>query len=119
VTSSNENGQFSLKAKETDVLVFSYYGYHRKEVPVNNQTNILVSLSSDILSLEEVIVTGYTSQRKQDITGSVAVVNMDALKSIPSGSAVQAMQGQAAGVNVISSGVPGGTSNVFVRGISS
>src|SRR5690606_27128196 len=70
-------------------------------------------------SLEEVVVTGYSSQRKKDITGSVAVVDMKGLKSVPSGSAMQALQGQASGVNVISSGVPGAASKILIRGVSS
>ena len=65
------------------------------------------------------MVTGYTSQKKKDITGSVSVVNVKAMKAVPSGSSEQLLQGQASGVSVITSGAPGGPSNIFIRGISS
>ncbi|RYZ19054.1 MAG: SusC/RagA family TonB-linked outer membrane protein, partial [Sphingobacteriales bacterium] len=118
-TATGANGQFTISAKPSDVLIFSFIGYVTKEVTVNSQTTINVSLTSDLQLLNEVVVTGYSSQRKKDITGSVAVVDMKAVKSFPAGSAVQALQGQAAGVNVITSGVPGASSNIFVRGVTS
>ena len=76
-------------------------------------------LVTDKLNLNEVVVTGYGSQQKKDITGSVAVVDIKALNSIPASSAMQALQGQASGVNVVSSGVPGGQSMILVRGVTS
>ncbi|MDQ6903806.1 MAG: SusC/RagA family TonB-linked outer membrane protein, partial [Bacteroidota bacterium] len=76
-------------------------------------------LKTTTSTLNEVVVTGYTSQRKKDITGSVAVVNVKDFKAVPSGSSEQLLQGQASGVSVITSGAPGGPSNIFVRGISS
>jgi len=119
-TSTDGEGTYSLPSVgPQSTLVFTYVGFETKEEPLNGRTNVNVELSPSDQSLEEVVVTGYSSQRKKDITGSVAVVDMDALKSIPSGSALQALQGQASGVNVISSGAPGAGSNVFIRGISS
>lgn len=118
-TLTDEKGHFSLSANPSSVLVFSFIGYTTKEAPVNNRTVINVNLDAKVETLNEVVVTGYTSQSRKDITGSVAVVDMKAMKSIPTGSAAKALQGQASGVTVISSGVPGGTSNVFIRGISS
>ena len=70
-------------------------------------------------SLNEVVVTGYSSQRKKDITGSVAVVNVNNLKVVPSGTTEALLQGQASGVTVINSGAPGGGSNLRIRGITS
>jgi TonB-linked SusC/RagA family outer membrane protein len=116
---TDANGQFSISAKASDILIFSFIGYVSKEVPVGNQSVIHIDLVTDVQSLKEVVVTGYSSQRKQDITGSVAIVDVKALKSVPAGSAVQALQGQASGVNVISSGVPGANSRIFVRGVTS
>ncbi|MFC5412743.1 SusC/RagA family TonB-linked outer membrane protein [Larkinella bovis] len=118
-TATGSNGEFSINAAPNEVLIFSFIGYVSKEVPVNSQTVINVELGADIQSLNEVVVTGYSSQRKKDITGSVAIVDMKGVKSFPAGSAVQALQGQASGVNVISSGVPGAGSNIFVRGVTS
>ncbi|ACT96454.1 SusC/RagA family TonB-linked outer membrane protein [Dyadobacter fermentans] len=119
-TTTDANGAYSL-ALPTDAsaLVFSFVGYASQEITIGNSSNINVNLRPDSQALNEIVVTGYSSQRKQDITGSVSVVDMKALKSVPAGSAVQALQGQAAGVNVISSGVPGASSNIFIRGVTS
>ena len=86
---------------------------------VNNRTSISIILIADKMKLDEVVVTGYSNQKKKDITGSVAVVDMRSIKSIPAGSAMQALQGQASGVNVVSSGVPGASSTILIRGVTS
>jgi TonB-linked SusC/RagA family outer membrane protein len=113
------DGTFKLSVRPNAVLVVSYIGYQLQEIPVGNQTTFTISLTPSATTLGEVVVTGYSSERKKDITGSVSVVDVKALKSIPAGSAVQALQGQAAGVTVLSSGAPGSPSNIFVRGITS
>lgn len=119
-TTTDGDGKYSLVVPEGDaVLVFSFIGYATQEVAVNGRSVIDVTLVEDVRSLEEVIVTGYSSERKKDITGSVSVVDMKGLKAFPAGSALQALQGQASGVNVISSGAPGGRSLVFIRGVTS
>ncbi len=118
-TSTNADGTFTINASPGATLIVSYIGYVTQEIPVGNQSTISVVLTPSVTSLSEVVITGYSSERKKDITGSVSIVDMKALKSIPAGSAVQALQGQAAGVNVISSGAPGSPSNIFIRGISS
>ena len=116
---TDATGHFSITASPTSTLVFSYVGHNTQEVPVNNRSSIEVSLIAALQRLDEVIVTGYTRQARRDITGSVSVVDVKAMKSIPTGAAEQALQGQASGVNIISSGAPGGTSNIFIRGVSS
>lgn len=113
------DGTFSIPAKSADILVVSYMGYKTLEITIGNQTNIVVILTPAISTLDEVVVTGYSAQRKKDIAGSVAIVDMKGLKSVPSGSAMQALQGQASGVNVISSGVPGAASKILIRGVTS
>jgi TonB-dependent SusC/RagA subfamily outer membrane receptor len=118
-TITNVDGVFSLSANGNAVLVISSIGYQTKEVTVGNQTNLTVTLTPSINALSELVVTGYSSQKKKDIIGSVSVVDMKATKSIPAGSAVHALQGQAPGVNIISSGAPGSSSNIFIRGVSS
>jgi len=100
-----------------DVLVFSFVGQESVERTVNGQSSLHVEMQPASISLDEVVVTGYSAQRKKDITGSVAVVDVKAMKTLPSGSAMQALQGQAAGVDVINSGVPGAASRIAVRGI--
>ena len=119
VSQTNENGEFSIAASPGGTLIFSFVGYSTQEVPVNNRTTVNVQLIASMQRLDEVIVTGYSRQSRRDITGSVAVVDVQAMKSIPTGAAEQALQGQASGVTVISSGAPGGISNIFIRGVSS
>ncbi|OIN60857.1 SusC/RagA family TonB-linked outer membrane protein [Arsenicibacter rosenii] len=118
-TTTGADGTFTINASPGATLIVSYIGYVTQEFPIGNQTNLSIVLTPSVTSLSEVVITGYSSERKKDITGSVSIVDMKALKSIPAGSAVQALQGQAAGVNVISSGAPGSPSNIFIRGISS
>jgi TonB-linked SusC/RagA family outer membrane protein len=120
-TVTDAEGRYRLTVPTGDVtLVFSFVGYVGQEVAlVAGQTTINVALAVDQRTLNEVVVTGYSSQRKSDITGSVAVVDVNALKTVPASSAVQALQGQAPGVTVISAGAPGGRNDIFIRGITS
>jgi TonB-linked SusC/RagA family outer membrane protein len=108
--------QFPANAKN---LRISYVGYQAQDVSISGQNNISVTLESSATNLNEVVVTGYGSQRKKDITGSVAVVNVSNLKQVPAGNAESLLQGQASGVTVTNSGVPGGGAAVRVRGITS
>ncbi|MEO6000652.1 MAG: TonB-dependent receptor [Chitinophagaceae bacterium] len=118
--STDAVGKYTLTTTDLNgTLVFSYIGFTMMEVPVNGRRIIDVNMIPGNQSLNEVVVTGYSSQRKKDITGSVAVVDVKALKAVPSGSAMQALQGQASGVNVISSGVPGAASKILIRGVTS
>jgi TonB-linked SusC/RagA family outer membrane protein len=112
------DGNYRLNAPSDGVLVFSSVGFVIQEVPVNSRQLINVVLAADISTLEEIVVTGYSTQRKKDITGSVAIVNVDEMKSVPSRSAEQALQGMASGVNVTKSGVPGAGSKIFIRGVT-
>lgn len=120
-TTTGSDGQFTLTAPDNKniTLEVSSVGYQKKSVNVGKRTEINIVLESDIASLSDVVVVGYGTQKRRDITGSVAVVNMKDLNSIATGSAAQALQGQASGVNVITPGMPGASSNIFVRGISS
>lgn len=118
-TSIGPDGSFAIDARSGDVLVVSYLGFTTKEVPVTNQTSYNISLTPSLNNLEEIVVTGYSSERKKDITGSVAVVNVDAMTSVPSGSTSQLLQGQASGVVVISGGQPGANASIFIRGVTS
>ena len=85
-TVTDVNGAFIINASPADVLVITYIGYQASEVTVGEKTTIPIVLTKANTALNEVVVTGYTSQRKKDITGSVAVVNVTSLKSVPSGS---------------------------------
>jgi TonB-linked SusC/RagA family outer membrane protein len=118
---SDLNGSYSIKVPdENAVLLFSYMGYLSQEVTVGDQTSINVRLEVDIRQLEEVVVIGYGTQRKEDLTGSVAVVNVDEMNKSNFTTFDQALQGRSAGVYVASrSGMPGSTANVKIRGIGS
>jgi len=114
------DGTFSIKVpSNAKTLRFSYVGYTDQDIPIDGKGNISVSLQSSATNLNEIVVTGYTSEKKKDITGAVSVVNVKDLKQIPSGTTESLLQGQAAGVTVINSGEPGGGSNVRIRGITS
>ena len=114
------NGEFSMKASDGDVLVISYMGYVNEEVTVNGAGPYNVSLVPDLVGLDEVVVVGYGVQKKSDVTGAISSVKAEDLERRSSTSAVQAMQGKAAGVSVItSSAKPGGDSEIRVRGVSS
>jgi TonB-linked SusC/RagA family outer membrane protein len=116
---TGNNGTFSINVPaKAKALTISYVGFQSQDVSISGVNNINVSLSPSATNLNEVIVTGYTSQLKKDITGAVATVNVTDAKKIPATSSEQLLQGQAAGVTVINSGAPGAASTVFVRGIS-
>jgi TonB-linked SusC/RagA family outer membrane protein len=114
------NGNFSINVPSgRNTLVISYIGFHDQEVDVSSNNNVTVTLQENAAALDEIVVTGYTAQKKKDITGAVSVVNVTSMKSVPAGTSESLLQGQAAGVTVINSGAPGGYSNVRIRGISS
>jgi TonB-linked SusC/RagA family outer membrane protein len=117
-TMSDGNGAFAINASPTDILVISFVGYQPREVSVGNRTTITVALEQENNNLNEIVVTGYTSQRKKDLTGAVAVVDMASLKSQPTASAVEALQGKASGVQIVVDGAPGSTPQIRVRGIT-
>jgi len=117
---TDQNGAYSIRVPgPAAVLVFSYVGFVTEEIPVGTQSVIDVALSPDIVALQEVVVTGYSTQRKRDITGAIGVVEPTKLTAIPSGSVSNQLQGRSSGVTVIGSGQPGQTSTVRIRGFSS
>jgi len=113
------DGKYTIEAKDSDVLVFSYMGYANQEIAVARQTTINVSLASDATAVDEVVVIGYGTQKKSDLTGSVSVVNVADAKKTVTYDVAKMLQGQAAGVTVQSSGEPGGFVNIKIRGMSS
>ena len=118
-TSTNSNGEFQIKVKVGDVLEVSYLGYQSFRKSVTSLTEeVKVGLVIDNNNLEEVVVTGYGTQRKKDLTGAVSVVNVEQLKSQPAASAVESLQGRAAGVQIVNDGAPGSTPQIKIRGYS-
>jgi TonB-dependent starch-binding outer membrane protein SusC len=120
-TATDANGRFKIDVPNSaSVLVFSYVGFGTKEITVGNQTNINMVLVSTNNALEEVVVIGYGTQKKSDLTGSVGSVKQDQLLERPSASLNQALSGRMAGVQVnTNSGRPGGRTTIRVRGFSS
>ena len=119
-TITDVNGGFSLEVPANAVLIFSFVGYKSMEVPYAGQTNLNVLLEEESKELNEVVVMGYSSVERRDITGSVASVKSSAFKDISLNGIDQALQGQAAGVQVTqSSGTPGGGISVRIRGVTS
>jgi len=117
-TVTDVNGNFSITAKPGDVVSVTYLGYQPSEVTVGSQTTLRVVLSSTNSTLNEVVVTGYTSQRKKDIAGAVSTVDVGAATKLPVSSSDQLLQGQASGVTVVTQGSPGAGAQLYVRGIS-
>ena len=118
-TTTTTDGSYSIALPHnSNVLVFSYIGFEVSEVNVRGNNTIDVAMKLQTTSLNEVVVTGYTAQRKKDITGSVSVVNVAQMKQSPVGTGEEALQGRAAGVTIITSGQPGAASDIRIRGIT-
>ncbi|MEZ0611870.1 SusC/RagA family TonB-linked outer membrane protein [Fibrella sp. WM1] len=113
---TNANGDFTIVADNAATLVFSFIGYKSQEVAVGTQTTFTVTLADDATSLNEVVVTGYTSDSRRETSGSVSTVPAQQLKTVPSGNVEQQLQGRVAGVTVITNGQPGTSSQIRVRG---
>ncbi|MEN8156842.1 MAG: TonB-dependent receptor [Bacteroidota bacterium] len=118
-TVTDVNGNFSLDIPAgSEVVVFSYIGYLSKEVEIGDRIRFDVQLAEDVQELDEVVVIGYGTQKKSDLTGSVATVSGEELTKVTVAGIDQALQGKAAGVQVTqSSGRPGAPVNVRIRGV--
>lgn len=120
-TSTDESGHFSLDAPANSTLVVSFVGYTTQEVPINNRKNIDIVLVSSNSELNEVVVIGYGTAKKKDLTGAVASVSSARLMDKPVANLGQALENKVAGVQVISNGagVPGSQPMVRIRGTNS
>ena len=121
---SDFDGNFIIKNFESgSTLVFSYLGYKTLTQKVTStdiiSENILVLMEKDLSELDEVVVIGYGSQKLSDISGAVSTVNADAIEASSPVRVEDALQGQASGINIISSGSPGSKPTVLIRGITS
>jgi len=119
-TSTNMDGQYSILVEDSQVLVFSIIGYKTLEIAVNGQKQIDVQLTASITDLDEVIVVGYGTQKKSDVTGSVVSLSSEDMQETHQQNIANILQGRAAGVTVTTkSGAPGRADEVAIRGISS
>ena len=119
--SSNSNGEFTIDVPNNQaVLIFSFLGYFNQEIAVSNLSIINVSMKADNRSLNEVVVIGYGTQSKKDLTGSVAIIDQKVIKDMPASSIDQKMVGQVAGVQIQQlSGAPGTGTSIKIRGTGS
>ena len=120
-TATDIDGKYSINVPAgSNVLVFTFVGLTSQEVNIGNRSTINVALESDVTALSEVIVTGYGTQPKREVTGAVSSVKGDAIQNLPLQSFDRALQGRASGVQVRSSnGLPGGAVNIRIRGVGS
>jgi TonB-linked SusC/RagA family outer membrane protein len=115
-----EDGSFKLSVAPNAVLIVSAVGYITQEVPVNSHTNIAIHLVSNIQSLEQVVVVGYGTQKRKDVTGAISSVSASAIAKVPVTTLDQALQGRAPGVQIINNdAAPGGNVSVLIRGVGS
>ncbi len=119
-TVTNLSGEFTIDVESPDdVLDISFVGYVTQSIPLNGRTSLDVALVEDIISLEELVVIGYGTQRKSDLTGAVSVVNTDDIGKVHYNDISKVLQGQVSGVSVHSSGEPGANPQIKIRGIGS
>jgi TonB-linked SusC/RagA family outer membrane protein len=121
VVSADENGSFSLKnVDEQAILVVSFIGYIRKEIPVNGATNLNIILAEEVGQLNDVVVVGYDSRKQSELTSSVSVISSEKLKDVTTNNIGAMLQGKVAGLQVVnSSGAPGAAAEIRLRGVSS
>ncbi len=119
-TATNREGKYSLEVAENATLIFSYIGYKAQEIPVGNRQVLDVGLEQDLQGLNEVVVVGYGTQQKRDITGSVSSLPAKNIRDIPLTNFENAIHGQIPGVQVQEpSGEPGAAPTIRIRGLGS
>ena len=117
-TVTDLDGVFSIEGNTGDVLQISYTGYTSQNITIGTQTNLEIRLEFGV-AIDEVVVTGYSSQRKRDITGAVSVIEVEEMNQFSAPSFAQKLEGRASGLTISTSGEPGEGTNVRIRGISS
>ncbi len=115
-TLTDINGNFELRVPDsTTTLATSYTGYQEQKVSISSRSYVIVLLNAGKL-LGEVVVVGYTTEKKKDLTGAVAVVKLDEVKDLPTGNVMKNIQGRVAGVSVLTDGSPGSAATIRIRG---
>ena len=114
-TITDFDGNFTIKVKEGAILVFTYIGYQTTEVPA--QQDMKVTMVDDAEVLQEVVVTGYTTQRKADLTGAISTVSVDEIAKQNENNPMKALQGRVPGMNITADGNPSGAATVRIRGV--
>jgi len=118
-TITDIDGRYALQVPEEAVLVFSFVGMQTREIPVNGRSVIDVAMEVETTGLDEVVVIGYGTVKKKDVTGAVSLVDSETIENLRPAKIEQAMQGTMAGVNVtMQSGAPGAGLDIRIRGVS-
>jgi TonB-linked SusC/RagA family outer membrane protein len=116
-TQTSSEGDYSIAAAATDVLVFTYGGYVKQEIRVGNSSTINLSLKTDVSNLGEVVVVGYGSQSRRNITSAIGKLDNEVLASAPRSNVGTALQGSVAGISVVNNtGAPGASPSILLRG---
>ena len=116
-STTDDNGAFEIEAPADGTLVITSIGFFEKEVKISNQTSVSISLNPSNRQLEQVVVVGYGTQRKRDVTGAVSSVSEATLKEVPAPNVIAQLKGRVAGVTIISnSATPGGGGQIRIRG---
>lgn len=116
-TITDVDGKYKLNVSSSAILEFSYMGYASKAVQIKDNKTINVEMEPDSKNLDELVVIGYGTQKKSDITGSISSIAGKDINDIPVSSALQAIQGRAAGVNIVqNTGAPGSSTTIKIRG---
>lgn len=119
-TTTDAGGRYTIQVPGEDaVLTFTFIGYQPREIQVGTQSVIDVVMALDVTSLEEIVVVGYGTERKSDLTGSVSLVDAAEMNKLATSDITQMLQGRVAGVAVNSDGQPGATPSVKIRGVAS
>ncbi|MGS2760894.1 SusC/RagA family TonB-linked outer membrane protein [Sinomicrobium sp. M5D2P9] len=118
---SDFEGNYSIELEEGEqILIFSFIGFKTTEEPINNRTTIHVTLSEETQQLDEIVVIGYGTQKRSDVTGAISSIQASNIEDAPPVAPEQILQGKITGVNIVqNSGQPGAASTVRIRGISS
>ncbi len=115
---TDDQGRYSLQVPDLNaVLVFSYIGYVTQETPLNGRSVIDIALAEEVMAMEEIVVIGYGTQKRKDLTGSIAVVNADEVSKRATNDITKALQGQVSGVSVQGGGEPGAVPIIKIRGV--
>lgn len=114
------DGHYSISISDKNaVLVFSFLGYKTQNIPINNKTVINISLVQEVTGLDEVVVVGYGTMKKSDLTGAITQMNAEDITAVSTSNPVQALQGRSAGVSVMTNNAPGESPTLRIRGSGS
>ncbi len=114
--SANTNGEFSITVPDNAVLIFSYVGYDEKQISVSGQTTINVSLNASAKVQDQVVVIGYGTAAKRDLTGSIVKIAGKEVADRPNTNPISSLQGKVAGLSIVNSGTPGQAPDIRIRG---